>query len=98
MFFRLMEWKRDGQEMGRAKEEWRGGGLRLVTAQSFRDMTKSNVLFIARIFRVLVILVRGLLMLLCVGYFYDGQRADMAAQLSEEGHVVGGSSFSTYSP
>lgn len=45
-------------------------------------MTKSNVLFIARIFRVLVILVRGLLMLLCVGYFYDAQRADMAAQLS----------------
>lgn len=47
-------------------------------------MTKSNVLFIARIFRVLVILVRGLLMLLCVGYFYDAQRADMAAQLSVE--------------
>lgn len=53
-------------------------------------MTKSNVLFIARIFRVLVILVRGLLMLLCVGYFYDAQRADMAAQLSVEREGGGG--------
>lgn len=77
--------KRDGRRRGEWKE-----GPRLVTAQSFRNMTKSNVLFIARIFRVLVILVRGLLMLLCVGYFYDGQRADMAAQLSGERGVVGG--------
>lgn len=63
-------------------------------------MTKSNVLFIARIFRVLVILVRGLLMLLCVGYFYDAQRADMPAQLSVEREGGGGrgSSYSTYAP
>lgn len=60
--------------VGREKEGEGEGEPRLVTAQSFRDMTKSNVLFIAHIFRVLVILVRGLLMLLCVGYFYDARR------------------------
>lgn len=85
-------WTRDGRE----KEG--EGEPRLVTAQSFRDMTKSNVLFIAHIFRVLVILVRGLLMLLCVGNFMMLAESGYAGSIERGEKGEGGSFCSTYSP